>query len=357
MPSTYSPLLKIELIATGEQSGLWGATTDTNLGTAIEEAITAIGAAVFTTDANLTLTLANVNTAQVARCLVLNATSSGSLTATRNLIVPNGAKEYLVWNNTTGGQSIVVKTSAGTGITVASGAKAHLFADGTNVGYAFDYVTLASLQTLTNKTIAYADNTLVGVVGVTATQTLTNKTLDGGTIVTANSASDALRITQLGAGNALVVEDSANPDASPFVVNGTGNVAISQTTALCPLDVNGVTFFRGVKYISQATPIAKTAPGTLTVAELLTGIITYSGVTATLTMPTGSDLDSGLLASLPVNGAFEFAIINLGTTNCTLGAATGVTVVGSAVVQQGSPSSGTFRVRKTATATYIVYRV
>lgn len=153
MASTYSPLLKIELIATGEQSGLWGATTDTNLGTAIEEAITAIGAAVFTTDADLTITLSNVNTAQVARCLVLNATSSGSLTATRNLIVPNGAKEYIVWNNTTGGQSITVKTSAGAGITVASGAKAHLFADGVNVIYAFGYATQTGVETLTNKRI------------------------------------------------------------------------------------------------------------------------------------------------------------------------------------------------------------
>jgi hypothetical protein len=153
MPSTYSPLLKIELIATGEQSGLWGATTDTNLGTAIEEAITAIGAAVFTTDADLTLTLSNSNAAQVARCLVLNMTSSGSLTATRNLVVPNGAKQYIVWNNTTGGQSIVVKTSAGTGITVTAGAKAHLFADGTNVVYAFNYVTPNGVETLTNKRI------------------------------------------------------------------------------------------------------------------------------------------------------------------------------------------------------------
>ncbi len=153
MASTYSPLLKIELIATGEQSGLWGATTDVNLGTTIEDAITAVGAAVFTTDANLTLTLTNSNAAQVARCLVLKMTSSGSLTATRSLIVPNGAKQYLVWNSTTGGQSILVKTSAGTGITIPSGGKAHLFADGTNVVYAFDYATQAGVETLTNKRI------------------------------------------------------------------------------------------------------------------------------------------------------------------------------------------------------------
>jgi hypothetical protein len=42
-------------------------------------------------------------------------------------------------------------------------------------------VTLAGTQTLTNKTIAYADNTLTGVAGTTATQTLTNKTIEAGT--------------------------------------------------------------------------------------------------------------------------------------------------------------------------------
>jgi hypothetical protein len=44
-----------------------------------------------------------------------------------------------------------------------------------------DNTTAANAQTLTNKTIAYADNTLTGVVGTTATQTLTNKTIEAGT--------------------------------------------------------------------------------------------------------------------------------------------------------------------------------
>jgi hypothetical protein len=56
MASTYSTL-KIELIGTGEQQGTWGTTTNTNLGTALEEAIVGRGTANFTTDADLTLTL------------------------------------------------------------------------------------------------------------------------------------------------------------------------------------------------------------------------------------------------------------------------------------------------------------
>lgn len=54
-------------------------------------------------------------------------------------------------------------------------------------------------------------------------------TLTTPTTITVNSASDALRITQIGAGNALVVEDEANPDASPFVIGPDGRVGIGGT--------------------------------------------------------------------------------------------------------------------------------
>ena len=138
MASTYSDL-KIELIATGEQSGTWGSTTNTNLGTALQEAITGRANADFSSDADLTLGYTDSNSAQVFRNLILNVTSTGSLTTTRNLVVPTIEKQYLVENNTTGGQSIVVKTSAGTGVTVPNGAKAHVYADGTNVVQASDF--------------------------------------------------------------------------------------------------------------------------------------------------------------------------------------------------------------------------
>jgi hypothetical protein len=130
--STYSAL-KIELIGTGEQSGTWGTTTNANLGTAIEEAIVGYATANFTSDADLTISLTDTNASQTARNLVLNVTSSGSLTATRNLIVPTIEKPYYIFNNTSGSQSIVVKTSAGTGVTVPNGRKALVYTDGTNV--------------------------------------------------------------------------------------------------------------------------------------------------------------------------------------------------------------------------------
>lgn len=53
MASTYSDL-KIQLMATGENSGTWGTVTNANLGTALEEAIVGRATANFTSDANLT---------------------------------------------------------------------------------------------------------------------------------------------------------------------------------------------------------------------------------------------------------------------------------------------------------------
>ena len=131
--STYSTNLKIELMSLGDQTGSWGTTTNANLGTALEQAIVGYGNPNFTTDADLTITLTDSNATQVARNLALNVTSTGSLTTTRNLIVPTIQKAYLIRNNTTGSQSIIVKTSAGTGVTVASGTYLLVYVDGTNV--------------------------------------------------------------------------------------------------------------------------------------------------------------------------------------------------------------------------------
>jgi hypothetical protein len=69
------------------------------------------------------------------------------------------------------------------------------------------------------------------VVGTTDTQTLTNKTFGNATVISDNSSSAALRITQTGTGDALVVEDSATPDSTPFVVDASGRVGIGGTPA------------------------------------------------------------------------------------------------------------------------------
>ena len=138
MASSYSDL-KIELIGTGEQSGSWGTTTNTNLGTALEEAI-AESVDVPFSSGQVTLTLTNSNATQSARHLRLNLT--GTSGGAQNLVVPTIEKPYLVNNGTA--DTITVKTSSGSGIGVPSGKTMWVYVDGTNV---VDAVTaVSSLQ-------------------------------------------------------------------------------------------------------------------------------------------------------------------------------------------------------------------
>ena len=124
MASTYSDL-KIELIATGEQSGSWGTTTNTNLGTALGEAITGSADVAFSS-ADVTLTLTDTNNAQTARNLRLNLT--GTSGGARNLILGSGCqieKLYLINNTGTGAKTI--KNTSGTGIAVPAGKSMFVF--------------------------------------------------------------------------------------------------------------------------------------------------------------------------------------------------------------------------------------
>jgi len=90
MASTYSSNLRIELIGTGDQSGTWGTTTNTNLGTLIEQAIAGY-TSVSITDTDYTLTVNNGAVDQ-SRSMALNITSSVSLSATRTIICPSVSK-------------------------------------------------------------------------------------------------------------------------------------------------------------------------------------------------------------------------------------------------------------------------
>jgi hypothetical protein len=115
----------------------------------------------------------------------------------------------------------------------------------------------------------------------------------------------------------------------------------------------------GIVLMNQQTPTAVTATGTLTIANLLTQIITSTSATAvSLTLPTGTLSDAGVSGGTSaVNTSFDYSIINLGSAvgDVTMVAGTAHTIVGSATVAVGT--SGRFRCRKTATNTFVSYRI
>jgi hypothetical protein len=135
--ATYSGNLKLTLLATGEGSGTWGDTTNTNLGTLLEQAISGYTTQAITDGADTTITIPDGATG-VARNMVIECT--GTLTAARNLIVPSNKKLYFIYNNTTGGYAVTVKVSGQTGVSVPNGAKAVLMSNGTDIVPAANYL-------------------------------------------------------------------------------------------------------------------------------------------------------------------------------------------------------------------------
>ena len=135
MPSTYSTDLRIELIANGEQSGTWGATTNSNLGTIIEDAISGL-ASVSVTSANQALTALN-GAADQARCAAVSLTTTTG--APFAVYVPPVTKLYVVNNASIYTATVYCSTvlgnttAAGTGVAVPAGKSVLLRADGTNI--------------------------------------------------------------------------------------------------------------------------------------------------------------------------------------------------------------------------------
>ena len=171
MPN-YSTSYRFELPLTGERSGTWGDMMNTFMGTLLEDALSGGSSIVIPTDANYTLVTAS-GASDETRRLILNVTSGIALSATRDIIIPSVRKVYSVFNNTTGGQSIRIRTASSTTIvTIPNGRRRFVFCDGTNT---FDMMSdLPSGAT--------ADG--VQLVTLSASQSLSNKTLTSPVITT-----------------------------------------------------------------------------------------------------------------------------------------------------------------------------
>ena len=129
MSSTYSQNLKLELIGDGEQSGIWGDTTNYNLGTLLEQAITGVQPITITgTDVTLTNFSGLSNQARNAVLYV-----TGSPGAVRIIYTPaNQSKTYIIYNGVDNGYSIEVRvTGQASGVTIPNGTTILMYTNGT----------------------------------------------------------------------------------------------------------------------------------------------------------------------------------------------------------------------------------
>jgi hypothetical protein len=152
MASSYSADLKLELMATGEKSGLWGDITNTNL-TILQQAIAgyeevSIAGGVQTTPLVFSNGLVSDGKNAVIKFI-------GTITGNQTVTIPDSIeKTYIISNGTTGAFTVEFKTVSGTGVTFGATDKSTktLFADGTNI-VDTGTVSLTGVQTLTNKTL------------------------------------------------------------------------------------------------------------------------------------------------------------------------------------------------------------
>ena len=221
--ATYVNNLKLTEIATGDESGTWGDTTNTNL-TNIADALGYGTLAIFDGDADKTFTIPD-GSENKGRAMYFKITGSATLSTTRNCTLTNNdiSRVMFIENATTGGRSIVFRQAGGSGstVTISNGKTKMLYFDGSG----------------TNANVVDISNVLeLGTLTVNGDATITNGglTLTGDGVLTFGAAiKNSIEIPDNTA-QALQIEEGNNALITFNTTNSSEEVQID-----VDLDVNG----------------------------------------------------------------------------------------------------------------------
>jgi hypothetical protein len=246
MASTYSDSLGLELIGSGEQSGTWGITTNNNLGTLLEQAITGVQTITMTTS-DYTLT-SNQGVTNEARNAVL--VLSGSPGSNRNVIIPSVEKVYIVTNDTAGGNAVGIKTSSGTTTSVPNGASILIYCDGT------DTEAVASSETTTPSPTAFT--------GFISGTTLTVSSVIQGTIAIGQTLYVPLGVAGFTTATTITAGSGASWTVSASQTVGAATNPVSFVALTTPKQIASMDFIQNKSYsaVLNGIPTAQTATST-----------------------------------------------------------------------------------------------
>ena len=232
--ATYVNDLRLKEIATGDESGSWGTSTNTNL-ELIGEAFS-FGTEAITTNADThTTTIADGST-DPGRSLYLKYTGTLDSACTITIAPNTVSKLWFIENGTTGSQNIIISQGSGANITIPAGDTKLIYSDGAGSGAAmvdaFASLNVVDLKVEDDLTVT-DDATIGGTLGVTGIVTLTDDLIigDGKTI---GSASDVDAMTIASNGQITLTQTLIGT-----ALDISGDIDVDGTTNLDVVDIDG----------------------------------------------------------------------------------------------------------------------
>ena len=360
-------LLGLNQPTTGQESGVWG--DDVNNGFTQLVDISVAGTNNITYDGDVTLSVGNGNNASsytsttttssstaIAQYAVLNCT--GARTAGRNIIVPSLSKLYVVYNNTSGGFSITVKKTSGTGVAIAPGEKALCYYDNVTATDVIKVLSTTTLGTVTTGTwnasvigptyggtnqstyttgdtlYASASNTLSKLAIGSTSQVLT---VVGGVPAWANAATGTVTSVSVASANGFAGTSSGGATPALTLSTSISGVLKGNGTALSAATA-------GTDYVAPATATTFTATQTFngsssTFAEVLLNAAettTVSATAATGTINFYVNSQSVLYYTTNASANWTLNVAFSSGTSLNTAMSTGQTVTIAFLVTQGS---------------------
>jgi hypothetical protein len=332
--ATYVNDLRLKEITTGDESGTWGTSTNTNL-ELIAEAFS-YGTEVITTNADTHTTTIADGATDPGRSLYLKYTGTLDSACTITIGPNTVSKVWIIENGTSGSQDIILSQGSGANITIPAGDTKVVYSDGAGAGAAF-FDAFANLKV--------TDPAQTNITSVGTLSALTGGTgdlnWDSGTLFVDSSANNVgigttsvgtkLNIRSDASDDGILLEKSDGTDIARLFHDGTSTNArfdmFSGGSATVQIKASGNTHFSGgnvgigesspqeLLHLTATTPVFRMQGGSRTYQQFVSGTdFVIRDVTATanrITLDSSGNLLVGKSATGLANAGIEFTASNI----------------------------------------------